>query len=231
MISRREFTLAALGILGLPYPLLADLHTHSELSWEDFLSAMQTLSSQYANKSLSIPGISNRGMKIMQRLGVNSDSFAKTILDTYESGNQFWLWQRLVKERELNGGILHLESQNQVPLHDHPQAIGMLRILSGEAEVWQFDKIATRISSDGTRQATLQLLSHKILKPGDTAILTPAKGNIHTIKSITPQCSMLDFFIPPYRKNERSWYTPISGGVNKKLIHCKQTPEHEYSLS
>ncbi len=229
MINRRDFILAALGMISIPYPLLAGMQSRSALSWDEFLTGMQALVQQHKNHSMSLADVSEHGLKIMQQLDVDSDSFIQAIAHSYESGNRFWLWQRLVKERGLNGGVLHVERQQAIPLHDHPQATGMLRMLSGEAEVWQFDRVSTQAATDGSRLATLRLRSHKLLKPGDSAVLTPAKGNIHAIKAKSPQCSMLDFFIPPYSKSERSWYTPVSGGLNQQQLVCTQTSEHEFS--
>jgi len=218
-----------MGMMCIPYPLLASLHVHSSLSWDEFLAGMRELSSLHTSPSTLLSDVSDQGIKILRQLDVDSNSFMQAIESSYESGNRFWLWQRLVKEQGMNGGILHVENQQAIPLHDHPHAIGMLRMLSGEAEVWQFDKVSTQSATDGSQQATLRLLSHKLLKPGDTAILTPAVGNIHAVKARSPRCSMLDFFIPPYKKSERSWYTPLTGGLNEKQLVCTQTPEHEFS--
>jgi quercetin dioxygenase-like cupin family protein len=137
------------------------------------------------------------------------------------------MWQRLIKEKNLNGGILTIERDQLVQLHDHPGATGILRIISGETEVWQFDELTQKQNTDGT--AELALVSHEILKPGDMAVLNPESGNIHALRALSNECSMLDFFIPPYQRSQRSWYRPLDEDwFNRDKISCRKIPQDDY---
>jgi hypothetical protein len=165
---------------------------------------------------------------LLKELDIKSTDFLDAVKHSYESGNRFWLWQRMVRTGVLNGGVLNIDSTQMIPLHDHPGATGMLRIMEGEAEVWQFDP-AVKVSSSSRE---LKLVSRKILRPGDVAVLTPYKGNIHAVRSLSKECSMLDFFIPPYDRKKRSWYEPVtSDWQGKSEIVCKQVSESDYQKS
>jgi hypothetical protein len=107
----------------------------------------------------------------------------------------------------------------------------MLRVLSGSVEVWQYDRVgAPAVAGDET--CLLKRTGHRILRPGDTAMLLPEHGNIHALRAGSAQCSMLDFFIPPYQRKLRSWYQPLDDDWTATgQIMCRRIPENEFYLS
>lgn len=176
------------------------------------------------------------GLRHLQQLDIGDSQFQQALEGAYETGNRYWLWQRMIKQQNINGGILNINSGQLVQLHDHPGATGLLRIIEGEAEVWQFDAVSQRRAGEveaaaGDNQSIEQLIrvSHAVLKAGDTAVLTPEKGNIHALRSVSKECRMLDFFIPPYQRNQRSWYEPlVDDWFDKERIACRRIPQDAY---
>ena len=150
-----------------------------------------------------------QGMQLLQQLDTADPAFLAAVRGAYESGNRFWLWQRLTRASGINGGILSIEQGEDVPLHDHPGATGMLRVLTGEAELWQFDRPLTTNGERENSTAVLERVAHRILRPGDIALLSPSHGNIHALRARSKACSMLDYFIPPYQRGVRTWYQPV----------------------
>lgn len=222
MLGRRDFLLAC-GALLLNRPLWAATAARDRLGWQGFLDGMRAL----AQSRLAPSQAGQQGMALLDRLDPADPTFLKAIEASWESGNDYWLWQRLTKEAGLNGGILNIERGRDVPLHDHPGATGMLRILSGEVEVWQFDRMA----GEGDR-AELTLHSRRVLRPGDTAMLTPSQGNIHGLRAVSGTCRMLDYFIPPYRRADRAWYQPLAAGwEGRDTLHCRVVPERMRGVS
>ena len=229
MISRREVLLAALGLAVLPAELLAK-SVSQRLDWNMFYAEMKKLAEVSERGIVSQRTMAKRALSYIEQLDIRPPSFSKAVEDSFETGNRFWLWQRLVKERNLNGGILNIDRENFVQLHDHPYATGILKIISGEVEVWQFDRIVDN-DTDSRLTSELKRTSHHVLRPGEVAVLHPDSGNIHGLKSISEECSMLDFFIPPYQRSERSWYKPLdSNWFDKKQITCERIPQHEYTM-
>lgn len=232
MISRRELILNSLALVLLPLEVLARDVQSSAIGWDTFLAEMRKLAdSTHAGRTNQVM-VAGNGVKFLQQLDTGSAEFKAAVRDAFETGNRYWLWQRMIKEQNINGGILNIDSEQLVPLHDHPGATGMLRIISGETEVWQFDKIASGIGQKGTKTAELKRLSHRVLKPGDTAMLTPDAGNIHALRAISEHCSMLDFFIPPYKTSQRCWYQPLEDNwYNDETITCRSIPQHGFAMT
>ena len=202
------------------------------MTWDSFVVQMKQLADADASGKTDSKSITEHGMRLLRQLRLDTAEFDAAVNEAYESGNQFWMWQRLLKEKHINGGILSIERERLVPLHDHPGANGMVRIISGVAEMWQYDVVASSAGPDGNKIAELKRVSQRILRPGDTAVLTPETGNIHALKAVSKRCSMLDFFIPPYQRSRRSWYEPIDDDwFNRKSIICRSIPQHEYTMA
>lgn len=202
------------------------------LSWSEFQDKMMRLSKADASGSLNIKSVTKQGMKYLKQLDIHSAEFKSAVNDSYESGNRYWLWQRMIKSRNINGGILNIGDDQLVQLHDHPGATGLLRIISGESEVWQFDQVKEKKIVNGKSIVRLVRTSHTVLRAGDTAVLTPTKGNIHALKATSKECRMLDFFIPPYTRSDRSWYQPITDNwFDKKNISCKKISQNDFTVT
>lgn len=245
MISRREILLASLAAVMLPSGVIARADKSSfnadsfvddeSIDWAEFQQRMLELAETAVGSSDNKQAVSASGVQCLKRLNIHSTEFKAAQDEAYETGNRFWLWQRMIKQKNINGGILNIGSDQMVQLHDHPGATGLLRIVSGETEVWQFDerKVDVRTSDENNEapQVTeLVRVSRRILKAGDTAVLTPEKGNIHALKAVSEQCSMLDFFIPPYERSQRSWYEPLEENwFDKEMLSCRKIPQHAYT--
>lgn len=218
---------SALAVSNQHINNVAGLVGRENINWSEFQNQMTALAEAGANRSMSQEKIAENGMQYLKRLDITSAEFKAAVDDSYETGNRYWLWQRLIKGVNINGGILNIDNDQLVALHDHPGATGMLRIISGEAEVWQFDSDTQEKNSGDAVE--LVRVSHRILKVGDMAVLNPEKGNIHALRAISGKCAMLDFFIPPYRRNERHWYEPLDAGwFDKEKVACRKIPQHAY---
>jgi len=236
-INRRRFLIAAAVAALHPASIFAnqfslDKNKIQKKDWISFEKNIKNLANSIGLNENNT--IINQGLHYLKELDTDSVDFKHAVTESYETGNHYWLWQRMIKEQNINGGILTINNSQLVQLHNHPGATGLVRIIKGEAEVWQYDEIDNNNHSSTEEKsiAKLNLTSHRILKPGDMAVLTPTKGNIHALKSISKQCSMLDFFIPPYKRSQRSWYEPLTPNwFNKKQITCNKIPQHEFTMA
>ena len=231
MLNRRNFVLASLAAALLPAGVTADMRAHKALSWADYLREMKQLASAYADRTITQPAMAARGVQLLQQLDTTDSGFLAAIQTSWESGNRFWLWQRLTKENAIKGGILTIERDQDVPLHDHPGATGMVRVLTGEVEVWKFDR-AVKAANNPADHDVLELVTHRVMQPGDIAVLSPDSGNIHALRARSKTCSMLDYFIPPYERSERTWYQPVDDGWHDKArISCESISEDDFYTS
>ena len=228
--TRRQFLLLSMGMAcssALPLRAATADNAAAGYCWDSFVLRMRDLADDFVAGLKTRDEVAQHGLEYLKALDIDSSSFAEAVAAAYESGNEFWLWQRMLKKDNVNGGVLNIDSSKLVQLHDHPGATGMLRIISGQAEVWQYDRLST--SSDGTT-AVLKLVSRQILKPGDTAYLTPEHGNVHALRSISAECRMLDFFIPPYEQNLRTWFEPLDKNW-QELPQFKSRCVSQYELA
>ncbi|MFK5913130.1 MAG: hypothetical protein QM484_02050 [Woeseiaceae bacterium] len=231
MTSRRDFVLAT-ALTALFANKVVAKEIQGRINWPEFQAEMTKLANTAAKGQISNAEVVKRGMEYLRQLDINLPAFKQAVDASYESGNQYWLWQRLIKLQNINGGILNIANDQLVQLHDHPGAVGLVRIISGETEVWQFDEVEEKKEIDGQNIVRLVRTSHTILRAGDTAVLTPTKGNIHALKSISKECRMLDFFIPPYDRSQRSWYQPITENwFNKIQITCMKISQNDHSIT
>ena len=107
----------------------------------------------------------------------------------------------------------------------------MVRVLTGEVEVWQFDRPVTAIG-EPEGQAILERVTHRVMQPGDIAVLSPDSGNIHALRARSGTCSMLDYFIPPYERSNRIWYQPVDDNWhNMSRINCQCVSEDNFYMS
>lgn len=252
VISRRELLLAATALLSAKVMASGAQHNggghgkaeQKSISWSEFQTQMTVLATAEVNHNIDQKTLAERGMQYLKQLDIHSAEFIDAVAASYETGNRYWLWQRMIKANNINGGILNIEHDQIVPLHDHPGATGMVRIISGETEVWLFDEVKGgkgktnktkgSKSDDTSRQGVTELVrvAHRVLRPGDMALLTPEKGNIHALRAVSQQCSMLDFFIPPYKRSQRSWYEPLTNNwFDKERIVCQKIPQHAYTMA
>ena len=228
MLDRRHFMLASLTTAMLPGAVIAGITGPPPLTWMDYLAEMKRLASAHANRTVTQDDVATRGMQLIRQLDVADPALQDAALSAFESGNRFWLWQRLTRESGIKGGVLNIEQGEDIPLHDHPGATGMVRVLSGEVEVWQCDPPP----ATGEDQVVLERVPHRILPPGDTAVLSPNSGNIHALRARSKTCRMLDYFIPPYVRRERNWFLPVDENwSNRQRITCQRIPEDDFTLS
>lgn len=229
LISRRKLLMATAAML-LPRQSFALADVKITLGWRAFEQHMNSLARDEASKRVNQETVEARGIQYLQQLDTGAADYKQAVENAYETGNRYWLWQRMIKADNLNGGILTIANDQLVQLHDHPGATGMLRIISGEVEVWQFDVASEKTKHAKKNIEELKRVNHQILKKGDTAVLSPHSGNIHALKAISKECRMLDFFIPPYKRNQRSWYEPLTNDwFNKKRIACRKISQDEHT--
>ncbi|MEN8108659.1 MAG: hypothetical protein ABFS22_11715 [Pseudomonadota bacterium] len=232
MLNRRNFMLASLATALMPGAVTASTRADKPLSWVGFQHEMKQLASAYANRAITQRDTAARGVQLLQQLDTSDNDFQAAVHASHESGNRFWLWQRLTKYSGIKGGILNIEQGQDVPLHDHPDATGMVRVLTGEVEVWQFDRSVTVAAAETDNQAVLERVTHRVMQPGDIAVLSPDRGNIHALRARSKSCSMLDYFIPPYERSRRTWFHPMDNDWDSKTnITCRCVPENDFYMS
>ncbi len=230
MTTRRQMllgflSLAAMAGKGAFAPALGA--GEERLDWPDFVSHMRALALRHGAGQVAPDELERQGLALLSRLDITTPAFRQAEAQAFESGNAFWFWQRMLRHLGVDGGILTVERSQMIPLHDHPGATGMVRVISGEVEVWKFRRVDAEPHAPG--EAQLKRVFRGILRPGDTATVSPTGGNIHALRAISPETRMLDFFIPPFDRRSVLFYEPHKADwFGEREITCRAIPRLEY---
>ena len=116
MIDRRQIMLGLVSLAALATqqaPLSAALPA-GKIGWLEFTGQMRELSERFAAGGISQQGMEREGLALISRLDIEASSFAQAEGNAFESGNAFWLWQRMIRTRRLDGGILNIDRTQMI---------------------------------------------------------------------------------------------------------------------
>lgn len=134
--------------------------------------------------------------------------------DALESATRFsprdrqpWGWHPLIDTPFLRVGLISLQRFFSIPLHDHPNAWGAQRVVSGEVRIRQY-----QFEPDADQRHTLvslEQIADLVLIKGEISTFTPTLRNLHELESISPRCVMLSMMLNPYRPQDGSLYYQV----------------------
>ncbi|XP_022902472.1 2-aminoethanethiol dioxygenase-like [Onthophagus taurus] len=99
----------------------------------------------------------------------------------------------------LTMGIFILRPGMKIPLHDHPQMFGLVKVLMGQIRITSFsvNDILNNCVINATKDPDIIMDNES-----DVCMLEPVSRNIHEIESIGGPAAFLDILSPPYSKRE-----------------------------
>lgn len=97
-------------------------------------------------------------------------------------------------------GIFILKPGMKLPLHDHPQMYGLIKIISGTARIRSFsiqDNLQEKFGFPLvlTAECSSDLVANSA---SECCVLEPEKRNLHEIESVGGPAAFLDILSPPY---------------------------------
>jgi hypothetical protein len=127
------------------------------------------------------------------------------------SAAERWHWDLLFQENGIRAGLLHLAPGGSLPLHDHPDSIGVSIVLFGQACVTQADK----------DQPLTDAVQH-LVELGDCSFVFPERGNLHGFSSDTGAV-LLNLVIERKPQDIKQWHfshnlLPSPALVRKSLV-------------
>ncbi|AWP17167.1 putative 2-aminoethanethiol dioxygenase [Scophthalmus maximus] len=114
-------------------------------------------------------------------------------------------------------GVFLLRTGASIPLHDHPDMNGMIKVLYGKVSVRCFDKLKNNLTVNSVPPhfdpplAPLQKASlwRSILRSvaeysenSGPCLLTPLRDNLHQIDAVEGPAAFLDILAPPYNPDD-----------------------------
>ncbi|CAH1154361.1 unnamed protein product [Phaedon cochleariae] len=135
----------------------------------------------------------------------NPERAPVTFIDIYEDSN-------------LTMNIFILKPDGQLPLHNHPEMYGLIKVISGKIKITSYslntartmelerrsfkDAIVPPIDFRRRKIVTAELISSEIVDSNSKpCLLDPGNRNIHEIQSIDGPAAFLDILAPPYNTN------------------------------
>ncbi|XP_058478016.1 2-aminoethanethiol (cysteamine) dioxygenase a [Solea solea] len=114
-------------------------------------------------------------------------------------------------------GVFLLRSGASIPLHDHPDMNGMLKVLYGKVNVHCFDKLENHLTVNSVTPHfdppldPLQMASvwrsirrsvEEYTENSGPCLLTPLKDNLHRVDAVGGPAAFLDILAPPYNQDD-----------------------------
>lgn len=143
----------------------------------------------------------------------------KNALRFAPANNRHWGWHALIDTPLLRLGLISLQRVFSLPLHDHPNAHGVLKVISGRVRVQQY-RYDSNSGRDNTLVSLEQVSDHNLAR-GESSAFTPSFQNLHELESLSSRSILLSMMVNPYRPHERSWYyqVPFTQSGNKGLYN------------
>lgn len=137
-----------------------------------------------------------------------------------------------VEENDAYTMSVFVVRNSKIPLHDHPQMCGMVKVLMGTIAIRSYSPLPL----DGTYKVPRNILDkvsieqQPLLVPAvfggektyvadssDVACLENVNNNLHEIEAINGTAAFLDILAPPYNSNDRdcSYFRVIGSAMDK----------------
>lgn len=94
-----------------------------------------------------------------------------------------------------------------IPLHDHPEMIGICKVLYGNIKIKSYQKIHPSIYSPTENEINAIKLPDEIVNPTcDCKVLTSHDANYHSLTAVGGDAAILDILSPPYSESKDCHY-------------------------
>lgn len=128
--------------------------------------------------------------------------------------------------------VFILKQNFTMPIHDHPNMVGILRCIAGNLNVQSFSAKQTdpvRIGEINVRAEPSKILTIST----ESAILTPKSGNYHEITAGDEISAFFDILAPPYESpiygvRKCNFYRKIEESLENVILQRVPTPSTYY---
>jgi len=179
--------------------------------WPDFIDSIAGIEAGQYGSQAEMHSVLQHNMILMHRVLMSSQQYRAIFNENFRKmiRTKYWGWKSVHEDEQGKAGLFSIFRNAPVPLHDHPEACGVLMVLQGEVEVEKFtlDKAYRENPSSG--MVELECIERQVLKPFELSWFGPEEGNIHGLHTRTEQSVMLKVQLPANAEKSRSWYFPF----------------------
>lgn len=94
--------------------------------------------------------------------------------------------------------VFVLHKGQQMPVHDHPRMIGILKVIKGCVQINNYTFQAYERRKPGSTVLHTKKQIVKVCKGDPACVLTPTERNFHSITALNGEAAFLDILSPPY---------------------------------
>lgn len=125
------------------------------------------------------------------------------------------------KHGQFSCAVFVLPPLSKMPLHDHPNMHGFIRLIEGSLFVRSYDK-ASDVATDGGLVMARMTFRQELIAP-ITTTLSPDSRNIHELVAGNHGCVMLDVLSPDYdeQKGRGCTYFRLAGVGQEGMVVLK----------
>lgn len=118
---------------------------------------------------------------------------------------------QIYEDFNINISIFIVHPGHKLPLHDHPQMHGLLKVIAGSFKIQAYSEDreeTSKLLDKDTEKSQTDIFSKKVVvkkldevicsEDSECCILTPGDGNYHEIEPINGSAAFLDILSPPY---------------------------------
>ncbi|XP_051936728.1 2-aminoethanethiol dioxygenase-like [Hippocampus zosterae] len=111
-------------------------------------------------------------------------------------------YMHICETEQFSMGVFLLKSGARIPLHDHPDMHGVLKVLYGKLRVSCFDSLDRRAARSrpqvGAMLRSVLRSSAEYTDASEPCVLAPDRDNLHQIDAVDGPAAFLDILAPPY---------------------------------
>ncbi|XP_064459398.1 2-aminoethanethiol dioxygenase-like [Ornithodoros turicata] len=136
-------------------------------------------------------------------------------------------------------GIFIVKQGARLPLHDHPEMFGILKVIYGSGNITSYNVkqrktqsrsiLSIRPNSDRDVLLVEKHVHDNVNASSDACCLTPTNGNIHEIVTVDQPVAFLDVLAPPYDMKARiCHYYKVLQESQENVVLQEIPPPPEY---
>lgn len=113
----------------------------------------------------------------------------------------------IIEEPGMGCHLVALSQDQPLPIHDHPNSIGLLMVITGKLRVRVFDHISSGIAGQMDK---LVLTRIDDIGKGETGFVSRSRDNLHSMESLSAKTIVLTIHTPSITSREQHYYFPLS---------------------
>lgn len=94
--------------------------------------------------------------------------------------------------------VFVLHRDQQMPIHDHPHMIGILKVIKGCVRINSYTFKGYESKKPGSSVIHTLKQTSEVCKGDPACVLTPSERNFHSIVALNGEAAFLDILSPPY---------------------------------